>query len=67
MIEAVVACAGMGAERATLAVQAAMSIEAGDDVDCRWVWRGPAIRALRVGEIVRAGVVVDTQTGERFS
>jgi adenosylhomocysteine nucleosidase len=64
--EAVVACAGMGAARAALAVQAAMAampvaelISVGLAGAC-----GPT---LRVGEIVRAGVVVDARTGERFS
>jgi len=48
--DVVVAYAGMGAARATLAVQAAMACDP----------------KLRVGEIIRAGVVVDARTGERF-
>lgn len=62
---AVVACAGMGAGRATLAVQAALSagpvtalISAG--------LAGACDPSLRVGDVVRAGLVVDSQTGERF-
>ena len=63
---AVVACAGMGEARAALAVQAAMDampvtvlISAGLVGGCD--------PALRVGEIVRAGVVIDGRTGERFA
>jgi len=63
--DTVVACAGMGAARATLAVEAAMAampvtvlISAG--------LAGACDPALRVGEIVRAGIVIDSRTGERF-
>jgi adenosylhomocysteine nucleosidase len=63
---AVVACAGMGAARATLAVQAAMSIRPITALLSVGL-AGACDPALRVGEIVRAGVVVDTQSGERFS
>jgi adenosylhomocysteine nucleosidase len=62
----VVACAGMGASRATLAVQAAMSIKPVTTLLSVGL-AGACDPALRVGEIVRAGVVVDTQSGERFS
>jgi adenosylhomocysteine nucleosidase len=63
---AVVACAGMGAARATLAVQAAMSIKPVTALISVGL-AGACDPALRVGDIVKAGVVVDTQTGERFS
>jgi adenosylhomocysteine nucleosidase len=62
----VVACAGMGAARATLAVQAAMSIRPVTALLSVGL-AGACDPALRVGEIIRAGVVVDTQSGERFS
>jgi adenosylhomocysteine nucleosidase len=62
----VVACAGMGTARATLAVQAAMSIKPITALLSVGL-AGACDPALRVGEIVRAGVVVDTQSGERFS
>ena len=62
---AVVACAGMGAARAALAVEAAMAagpvtalISAG--------LAGSCDPALRVGDIVHAGVVIDSRSGERF-
>jgi adenosylhomocysteine nucleosidase len=63
---AVVACAGMGAARATLAVQAAMSLRPVTVLFSVGL-AGACDPALQVGEIVRAGVVVDTQSGERFS
>jgi adenosylhomocysteine nucleosidase len=64
---AVVACAGMGAARATLAVQAAVSLRPAVTTLISVGLAGACDPALRVGEIVRAGVVVDTQSGERFS
>lgn len=63
---AVVACAGMGAERATLAVQAALSLKPVTSLLSAGL-AGACDPALRVGDIVRAGVVVDARTGERFS
>lgn len=63
---AVVACAGMGAARATLAVQAAMSIKPITALLSVGL-AGACDPVLKVGEIVRAGVVVDTQSGERLS
>jgi adenosylhomocysteine nucleosidase len=63
---AVVACAGMGAARATLAVQAAMSIRTVTALLSVGL-AGACDPALQVGKIVRAGVVVDTLSGERFS
>jgi len=63
---AVVVCAGMGAGRAAMAVQAARAampvtvlLSAG--------LAGACDPALRVGDVVRAGLVVDSRTGERFS
>ncbi len=62
----VVACAGMGYERVTLAVQAAMSVGLVTKLISAGV-AGGCDPALRVGDVVRAGVVVDTRTGERFT
>jgi adenosylhomocysteine nucleosidase len=64
--QAVVACAGMGAARVTLAVQAAMDAMPVTDLISVGL-AGACDAKLRVGEIVRAGVVVDARTGERFS
>ncbi len=63
---AVIACAGMGAARASLAVQAAMSMNQVTALVSVGL-AGACDPVLLVGEIVRAGVVVDAQSGERFS
>jgi adenosylhomocysteine nucleosidase len=63
---AVVACAGMGAERATLAVQAALSLKPVTSILSVGL-AGACDPDLHVGDIVRAGVVIDVRTGERFS
>ncbi len=63
---AVVVCAGMGAVRATLAVQAAMSLRPVTALISVGL-AGACDPSLQVGDIVRAGVVVDAQSGERFT
>lgn len=63
---AVVTCAGMGPARATLALQAALSLKPVTAVISAGL-AGACDPALRVGDIVRAGVVIDAQTGERFT
>ena len=63
---AVVACAGMGPARATLAVQAAMSLKPVTALLSVGL-AGACDPSLQVGDIVRAGVIVDTQSGERYS
>jgi adenosylhomocysteine nucleosidase len=63
--DAVVACAGMGAARAALAVQAAMAAMPVTELISVGL-AGACNPKLHVGEIVRAGVVVDAKTGERF-
>jgi adenosylhomocysteine nucleosidase len=62
---AVVACAGIGATRAALACEAVMKaapiatlISAG--------LAGACDPSLRVGDVVRASIVIDAKTGERF-
>jgi adenosylhomocysteine nucleosidase len=62
---AVVACAGMGAARAALAVEAAMRMKPVTALLSVGL-AGACDPGLRVGKIVRAGLVVDTQSGERF-
>jgi adenosylhomocysteine nucleosidase len=63
---AIVACAGMGAESATLAVQAALSLKPVTSLLSVGL-AGACDPQLHVGDIVRAGVVIDSRTGERFS
>jgi adenosylhomocysteine nucleosidase len=64
--DAVVACAGMGAGRAALAVEAAMATMAVTSLISAGL-AGACNSALRVGEIVRAGNIIDSRTGEKFS
>ncbi len=63
---AVVACAGMGPARATLAVQAALAVKPVTALLSVGL-AGACDPSLHVGDIVRAGVVIDTQSGERHS
>jgi adenosylhomocysteine nucleosidase len=62
---AIVVCAGMGAARASLAVQAALSVRQVTALVSAGL-AGACDPGLRVGDIVRAGVVIDAQSGERF-
>lgn len=63
--DAVVVCAGMGAERATLAVEAAMDALPVSMLISAGV-AGACDGKLRVGDVVRAAMVVDGVSGERF-
>jgi adenosylhomocysteine nucleosidase len=63
---AVVACGGIGPARATLAVQAAMAMRPVTALLSGGL-AGACDPSLKIGDIVRAGVVVDTQSGERYS
>jgi adenosylhomocysteine nucleosidase len=62
---AVVAHAGMGSARVAMAVQAAMAVRPITALLSVGL-AGGCDPSVRVGDIVRAGVVVDTQSGERF-
>jgi adenosylhomocysteine nucleosidase len=63
---AVVAHAGMGSGRVAMAVQAAMALRPVTTLLSVGL-AGGCDPSVRVGDIVRAGVVVDTLSGERFS
>jgi adenosylhomocysteine nucleosidase len=63
---AIVACAGMGAARATLAVQAVMAIRPVTALLSAGL-AGACDPSLRVGDVIQAGVVVDIQSGERYN
>jgi adenosylhomocysteine nucleosidase len=63
---AVVVCAGMGAARATLAVQTAMSLKPVTRLMSVGL-AGSCKARVAVGDVVRAGVVVDARTGERYA
>jgi adenosylhomocysteine nucleosidase len=62
---AVAVCAGMGPARAALAVQAAFSLKPVTALLSVGL-AGACEPSLRIGDIVRAGVVIDAHTGERF-
>ena len=62
----VAVCAGMGAARAALAVRAALSLKPVTTLLSVGL-AGANEPSLRVGDIVRAGVVIDADTGERFA
>jgi len=62
---AIVAHAGMGANRARLAVDAALAIgEASELISVGFA--GSCHAAAKVGDILRPTIVIDTKTGERF-
>jgi adenosylhomocysteine nucleosidase len=63
---AVAACAGMGSSRVSLAVEAAMAAGPVTTLISAGV-AGACDPALKPGDIVRAGEVIDSRTGERFS
>lgn len=60
----VVVCAGMGGAQAGRAVQAARAFHVEEVISAGLA--GACDPALRVGEVVRAGVVIDRKTRERF-
>jgi len=62
---AVIACAGMGAHRASLAVEAALTLGPASEL-ISVGWAGSCTGGYHVGEIIRANIVVDVKTGERF-
>lgn len=61
----VVVCAGMGAQQAGLAISAARALLPVTELISAGL-AGACHPGMRVGEIVRPGVVVDRNTGERF-
>jgi adenosylhomocysteine nucleosidase len=63
---AIVACSGMGSARATLAVQAAMAMKPVTTLLSVGL-AGACDPSLKIADIVHAGIVVDTQSGERYS
>jgi adenosylhomocysteine nucleosidase len=63
--EVVVACAGMGSARVALACEAAMKAGPVQTLISAGL-AGACDPALRVGDSIRASVIVDAKTGERF-
>jgi len=58
-------CAGIGADRATRAFEAAER-HAGIDAVCSVGWAGSLDQRIGPGSVVSASLVVDAQTGERY-
>lgn len=64
--KAVVVAAGMGAERAMLAVQTALATGSVTELYSVGLV-GACDPAVHAGSVVEAGTIVDTQTGERYA
>ncbi len=63
--DAVVVCAGMGAARVTMAVEAALGV--GPAAALISVgWAGACREGLAVGDVLHPTLVIDTRTGERY-
>jgi adenosylhomocysteine nucleosidase len=62
---AVIACAGMGADRARLAVDAALHLGPASEL-ISIGWAGSCHPSCKVGDVLHPTIVVDTKTGERF-
>lgn len=64
-VNAIFACAGMGAHRASLAVEAALSLCPASQL-ISVGWAGSCTDGYRAGDVIRANIVVDAKTGERY-
>jgi adenosylhomocysteine nucleosidase len=63
--DAIVACAGMGGHRASLAVEAALA--AGPASELVSVgWAGACNHLVHIGDVIHPTIVIDAKTGERF-
>lgn len=63
--KAIVACAGMGAHRASLAVEAALTLGPASEL-ISVGWAGSCTDRYHAGDVIRANIVVDAKTGERY-
>jgi len=63
--DAIVACAGMGTSRAALALEAALTLGPASEL-ISVGWAGACNPSLSVGDVVRANIVIDSKTSERF-
>jgi len=63
--DAVIACAGMGAYRATLAIDAALALGPAQEL-ISIGWAGACNPRFAVGTVIHPTIVVDAKTGERF-
>ena len=56
--DAIVACAGMGADRASLAVEAALALGPASEL-ISVGWAGACNEGLKIGDVFRPGTVID--------
>jgi adenosylhomocysteine nucleosidase len=63
--DAIVACAGMGVHRASLAVEAALALGPASQL-ISVGWAGACNGHVKVGAILHPHIVIDAKTGERF-
>jgi len=63
--DAIVACAGMGVHRASLAVEAALKIGPPSEL-ISVGWAGACDDRFSVGDVIFPKIVIDAKTGERF-
>jgi adenosylhomocysteine nucleosidase len=63
--DAMIACAGMGVHRASLAVAAALSVGPASEL-ISVGWAGACDDRLHVGDVIHPSIVIDAKTGERF-
>ena len=63
--DAIVACAGMGVHRASLAVEAALKIGPPSEL-ISVGWAGACDPRFRVGDVIHPSILIDVRTGERF-
>jgi adenosylhomocysteine nucleosidase len=64
--DAIIACAGMGGRRATLAIEASLTLGAASEL-VSVGWAGASNPCICIGDVIHADIVIDAQTGERFS
>jgi adenosylhomocysteine nucleosidase len=63
--DAIVACAGMGINRASLAIEAALALGPASEL-ISVGWAGSCNDRVQVGDTLRPNIVIDAKTGERF-
>ena len=63
--DAIVACAGMGAARASLAVEAALALGPASEL-ISVGWAGACNERFHVGDMIHPSILIDARTGERF-
>ena len=63
--DAILACAGMGAARASLAIEAALALGPASEL-VSVGWAGACDPQFHVGDVIQPSILIDARTGERF-